>query len=346
MARTRNKNIDIIKGIIIILVIFGHGLGGWDYNAWDYRFPKESLAFGLWFNIYNLFASLGVSVFFFISGYLTNVNSVKNTNNFYEKRIFRFMKPFIYFSVIYALSNYFIYGDEITLKGLILGTGGIQLYFLVVLMQLILITPLYFKCSKKNLFIVGCIIINIISGIVHQIHYLNTRSLFNNDMILCTCFIASYFMGVHIKNNISIEKKIVSINWMWAILIALIGMIVRVANTYTVLKITDFPIVAISFVELSGLIEALSFTILLVKLLNISNNKLSCKPLEWLGERTMGIFLIHWLFENYLQRWFNDHISMDYVIIANVLLILSVLILCSICMYIWDIIKRRYRIVK
>lgn len=94
-----NNSIDVIKGILMILVILGHILLG-DLDSNIIRF---------------IIYSFHMPVFFFISGYLLNINNIQSfsVKDFVSKYYHRMLKEWGVALIIYTLGCWICYGFSI-----------------------------------------------------------------------------------------------------------------------------------------------------------------------------------------------------------------------------------------
>lgn len=136
-----SKSIDTFKGIMILLVIFGHSIEGLISN-------KEILV------IYNFIYSFHMPAFAFISGYLSKGNGEVNV----DKLIKSLLIPFIVFSIIYEIP-YIVETGAISwyIQGL---SPNRILWYLVSLFSWRLITPFVMRFRMPMLIILAIAILS------------------------------------------------------------------------------------------------------------------------------------------------------------------------------------------
>ena len=85
----RYKELDLIKGIGIILVYLGHSfnLKELDWNI-------------IYIYLYSTVYSFHMPLFFFISGFLSNTNKNINLEKFYKGKIKRLLVPYLFINLI------------------------------------------------------------------------------------------------------------------------------------------------------------------------------------------------------------------------------------------------------
>lgn len=142
-AVNRSAYWDNWKGLAIIAVVVIHACGD------TKNFPANSFnwLFGLEFRQVVNFA---VAMFFAIAGYFAAGAAQKNPVDYYRKRLGRILTPYVIWTAIYLLIRTPLTPpslDEIA-KGYLLGSGiGIG-YFVIVLLQFVVLTPLFQRIEK------------------------------------------------------------------------------------------------------------------------------------------------------------------------------------------------------
>ena len=110
-------------------------------------------------------ANTAVPIFFFLSGYFFNKKKCDNNSGKYVGNKIKYLFiPLVIWDVIYFLINY----DNATIKSLLTFRSGWQLYFIVVLIQLIFISPFILKYWHNKYFKTTILLITPISMIVHR----------------------------------------------------------------------------------------------------------------------------------------------------------------------------------
>jgi len=143
-------SIDFMRSICCILVITIHVTA-----AFWYVFEPGSLQFKTIIQI-NTLSKFAVPAFIFISGFvLFYVYSSRELRliEFYKKRMFRVIIPYIIWSIIYILANYIAVGQPVNLKSLayyfVLGKANYHLYYISLILQFYLVFPLLLKLYQR-----------------------------------------------------------------------------------------------------------------------------------------------------------------------------------------------------
>lgn len=146
------KDVDIAIGIAIMLVVYGHLL----FNVKDLD----------WFvNSRKLIYKFHMPLFMFFSGFLMSYTykSVSNTKEyltFLNKKVRKFLPPYLLFSAIFLAFDYLFYGLTLSeLKDSVIatfiypseGSAGF-LWYVYVLLEFYMVFPLLMLIAKKHLF--------------------------------------------------------------------------------------------------------------------------------------------------------------------------------------------------
>ena len=337
----REHFIDLVKGILILCVFFAHALGGWNYLEWDFMVPPDSLNFNLWMVLRTIINST-VPVFIFFAGFLTTGNKYGFGTKIPMGRCMRFLTRFVVWSVIYSLLEIFVYHNDITVKSVIFGTNGIQLYYLLVMLQLTVLTPLFFRAKDKKLVFVICFVINIANNLVHVVFYLLRKEEMRNDMILCSCFICFYMLGVYLRNvNPDLFSKVPP---RLTVPVYIVSLMFYMTSSYSLLLFTRSPLCATSFVTVAAIGYALGSIILVMKIwwrareVDFTKNPVT-RFLCWIGTNSLDFFLVHWVFEEYIKVWFINHVPAKYMHLSNIPIIGLTILLSS--LYVLAVIQIR-----
>ena len=104
------------------------------------------------------FLNWGVALFLFLSGLLTPRSKVENLRSFYGRRIHKILIPYLVWTAAYLLSNV----DELlqlsatrsalrVAKAVVLGNASAQLYYCVVYLFLMVLTPVIYQILDSKL---------------------------------------------------------------------------------------------------------------------------------------------------------------------------------------------------
>lgn len=140
-----------VRGTCILAVVLIHSLGGFDYST----------GYNMEFVILRQIINFAVATFFFMAGYFVNTDAMSDKEFSYKHWIIcrggRLCIPFIIWSLLYSgleLLKTVHSGGEIHWRGFvcrfIVGKSATPFYYIVVLVQLTVITPWLVKIVKRN----------------------------------------------------------------------------------------------------------------------------------------------------------------------------------------------------
>lgn len=135
----------LIRSFLIIAIILIHAPSGG--NA-----PVDSLHFRFWFTTRQMI-NYPVPIFFFMAGYFIDQALVVREHFLLNRRVLFITLPYLLWTMIYSAFNFAATGrfSFITLvRNLILGTGSDHLYYIVVLLQLTLLTPFLIQITQAR----------------------------------------------------------------------------------------------------------------------------------------------------------------------------------------------------
>lgn len=320
--KMRNKVWDVTKGIAIVAVVMIHSCGFlnnydiYSYNGYVGVYIRQALNFA-------------VPVFLFISGYLSfkagNIDSIE----FIRKRLLRIITPYIIISMVYIVINYIINGEFSLFKDLILGLlfGRAMSvgYFIIVITQFVILTPLIMKVQKKETHILIMTLISVI-GIAYTYFTkltLDTKpfsmlATFPYSSIIFFVWYPFYHLGFFLSKY---QPKIKFSNFL-----LILSVILSMIEAYALNKagINSF---ATSQIKVTSFIFSLCVC---AYIYNIRNNKINSSWLEWLGVNSFGIYLIHILFVKLATFIFADKTGENYPILTILIITTSSVVLSSI----------------
>lgn len=311
MAAKREEIWDFIKGIGICFVLYWHSFGGWDYLGNTYFEKPESFTFNSWFIPFTLFVT-AVPVFFFISGYMTP-STIPSIKTYYGKRLKRILLPFLVWSGIYTLANVFLYHQSVTVVSFLLGTNAIQLYYLVVMLQLVLITPVLVAVRQRKGLLILCIFITLVNNLMHMNYWLKFHDVPANEFILFTGFLAYYYLGIFFKTTGVAEKLNCRRGRLVCGTLLVGGAAVMLLAAYHFLDLMDSVPVATSYNSPFVLLYAATVILFIMAFKDCFRSNALTKKIAWVGVHSMDFFLAHWLVMMPMKTWiYTDYRQVNF----------------------------------
>lgn len=269
----RDNYMQAVRGLCIIAVVMIH-------------IPP---VYGV--NISQQVINFAVAVFFFISGYF-----VKTETFSLKKRTLRTLLPYclwtIFSFLVYGFSLRFMDGRKIDfdtyeiIKIIFFGGGAPQLYFLSVLLQLTLLTPLLIKLIRQNNRVAD-LVCWAITPLYVALMYLHDYVTGSRLPLYCALFPAwfgFYYAGMLVRErNLTLRVSNVT-------LVALLLLTLYLSYVESQLLDAKLPWIAVSQVKFSSMLYAAAIIALLLR------NHDSQQPaglLSRIGDYSFGIYLVH-----------------------------------------------------
>lgn len=283
MNQQKNLLFQEIRGICIIAVICIHlpssieGTSSFDY----WLFFRKVVEFP-------------VAVFIFLSGYFLKVNKEESIFQFYKKKILRLAIPYLIWTILYSA---IIIGDNIDLSIggifslIFLGSASGHLYFISVLLQLLVISPIIiyaFDNKNKILEIILWSItpLSLLLLYISNIYYGYTIGM---PYKMFPVWILFYILGI------AYRRKYFSFNTShtFAFLLIIITLIISVAEAHVLIFIGCTSSFASSQITIGSFLFAIGVITLLI------NKGKEDNPNNFLvksGDYSFGIYFIHAFF--------------------------------------------------
>lgn len=252
-------------------------------------------------------------MFIFLSGYLTNIEQ-KTINIFNKKRIFRVIVPYIIWSIIYtvAYSDY----QKFFIK-ILTGTSCGIYYYILVYIQLVLITPFVVKLVESKYKKVAFLITPVFMLMYYIVIIIFKREipfpLNANNFIIWFIY---YYLGIYLRNNQLVIKNINGIK-----ILLIMSLILQIDEGIFWNKLGYYGM-AITQLKFTSMISNILVLILTFSWLN---NGKEVKERCWknylieIGGMSFGIYLSHILILGILNKfifcWKNIFFPLNTIIV-------------------------------
>lgn len=308
----RDNYYSLLKGIAIIAVVIIH-------TAYAGYFPSSSAAF------MRQIVTFAVGLFFFISGFFVS-DRMKSYSGVMggAKRI---LIPYIVWSVLWFL--------ETTLRGtqpvdtwkivntLFFGGAFFPLYFLIVMVELKLITPFLLRHLAKPNYCIWKDWVLLITPLTYVVFYIFQYKTHQVPLVQESIFptwLIFYYFGILYK------KKLIHISNISCIAGVLLGIYFMGLETAYILRKTEMVVFAVSMVKYSSAFYTLFLCILLMNNYESIGSNIIVK----LGEYSFGIYLLHIPLKKYLIEYpfaiigFDGPLYQPIVVIATLIITFSI----------------------
>lgn len=295
-----------IRGLCILMVLLIHTLYKTDSN---------------YINFFNIalrrIINFTVPVFIFLAGYFTKYDNYKT---FYSKKIRRLIIPLLVWKIIYAII------ELIKRKPNIIGMiktvlfGGFHLYYIIVLVLLVLITPLlinYINKEKNKIRLYLPLIITLLYNIFITYYYIKT----NHNFILYNYHIFGWFSYYYL--GLLLNYKKIEINNKHLYIFCIIGLIITIIEGILIYKRLNYYDLATSQITISNYIYSIIVCLIIKRNDNIL---LKDNIISSFGDLSYGIYLSHILVVSIIKK-IVAYLDLNYYI--NITLIYVLLIITT-----------------
>lgn len=243
MTKQRIYTFDIIRTIAAYAVIIIH------VTAIAYTlYTKESPHLFV-ITILNRFFKFATPVFVFLGGLMVHVkykNRPFKTLPFYKDRFMRIIMPYIFFSIFYYFSHLIVYkwsfdGLDL-LKQVLMGTAKYHLYFIIIITQLYLLTPILIKLRSlqfKFIFMTVLLLINLY--VVMYVHFPYADRFFLK-------YVFTFMMGVIYGTDLLTLLKRKSVQWVIMLSTFMVGLTYALTFYFQTIGTATYSVYFLNFI--------------------------------------------------------------------------------------------------
>lgn len=298
---TRNQKIQILRGIAIIAVVLIH-----------------TCPSGYWQVICRPFINFAVATFLFLSGYLTKTEN-DNWPKFFKKRILRVILPYIIWTILYSIISKKGLDFANILKNTLTAKSACTMYYILVYIQFVLLTPFIGKLANSKFKSIGWFIAPVFVLIFKYYPWITGQTLHPIIKLvwgdLCIGWFTFYYLGLLLGNNlIHIKSGIKQILTFYVITIFF-----QIAEGYWLLQLGENN--CGTQIKLSSLLTSSIFIIIAYKYIRDNTCDYTNNVLATIGNYSFGIYLSHMMI---IKLFSHLHIYKDLPFIINSAVILIV----------------------
>lgn len=295
-GQTRNITTQYIRAMLIICVIIIHSLV--TYNS---QFENIVTVF-----IRNI-CNISVPTFLYISGFYFNKIKYKNYQKKYLfKKIERLIIPLLIWNLIY-----FMLFSNFNIKSLLTFNTAPHLYYLCVLIQLILLTPLFLKYPKLNYIM---LLLNMVHLLIYRYMWICLNIQIPFHYYLFTAWSIYYILGL---NNDKLPKS----NGLLFILLLLFEFV------YNLLVYHNIGLeYALSQINLVNFMVSLAFIIFINSIIKVNVKCKVNKIIKEIGDLSFGIYLSHILVLRVIEKILG--LFFEPALIISIIAAILTLIIC------------------
>ena len=258
----KNRYIQTIRGFLILFVIIIHSIT-----------ESNSDIENIFLIIVRTLCNVAVPLFIVFAGYFFNEQKYKESKEFILKKILRLLIPLLIYNILY-----FILSMEFDIWKLLIFNTAAHLYYILVIIQLILLTPLIIKYNslKKIFFIITPIYL-----LIYRFIWMSSgQSMIPLPQYYFVAWSIYYIVGLMLKHNniLNIKKYHVLI-----VFILIMGY-----NIFIYYKLgLEY---ALSQMNIPNMIFSILVSIYLI---NNKKDNIDENIFSKIGDNSFGIYFIH-----------------------------------------------------
>lgn len=322
-----------VRGIAVLAVVFIHCRNGLNYDGFQQYFwlAERSIV------------NFPVSVFLFMSGFFVrdarDLISCSGRKTFYYKKLRRVLLPYITWSILYSAID--IVASSISGHGssfskyfidFFLGGAAPQLYYCVVLIQLITITPLLVRQIEREITSLFILCITPIYSLIMSMFAFKTGEPPHWYSIPFIAWISVYYLGILIKNKKLDELYNDTKRHLSFLIILGIG-----AQFIVSCMMKQFG-VSLGYVVSQNKFTSILYSIIIIALFVRRTGWTFVSKFRKIGDYSYGIFLVHYVFiygfkvmvisvNNRLINGLLMCLPIDQIVEMVIVLLLSILVI-------------------
>lgn len=323
--KQRNAFWQCVRGLCILAVVMIHCPSGIEYGAGTFPYTVTL--------ILRQFINFPVAVFFFLAGYFSNPERINNNpRTCVLARGGYLLIPFCIWSTFYtvvSVTQSFVVGESINwlkiIYRFVIGKASAPFYYIVVLVQLTLLTPILIKVAKEKggaskllwfvtpAYLVYIYSFNIITG--------ETPRLYET---LFPAWFLFYYLGLWIKIN-----GCEGIRSFGKLRFVVAGLALSLIEAVVLITIGCGASFATSQIKASSFVYAGFLILWLIEKERTFPKEKTSKLLHYIGDRSYGIFFIHCFVLMFVRKFssllFEDIWILNFIICFIMTALLSVL---------------------
>jgi surface polysaccharide O-acyltransferase-like enzyme len=331
-----NYPVDLIRTIAILMVILVHA------SFFPYKIPGEITPTVVvnWFtaDVFGAIGYLGVPLFVMLSGALLlhPAKADEPMGVFFKKRFNRIGLPLIFWTVVYFIWSFNVWGKPATLLniglGLISGSYPI-LWFLYLLVGLYLITPIlrtlvkHIDRKKFKLLLAIWFVGTTLVPLVHTFTNFN----YNPVMFVITDWVGFFLLGIYLTKT-KIHSTIAYIGLIFGLAVAIVGDWFLTASMGE-----QFTGYFHGYLSFNMIIASAALFLILIRIPRsriASGNSPINRLIKWIEHNTLPIYLVHVIVLESLQLGllgfsfpYTHNLLVDVPLLALVTFVLTVAII-------------------
>lgn len=269
----RDPYLQVVRGLAIAAVVLIHCL------------PQEAASVAL-----RPFLNFAVAAFVFLSGYLTPRERAADAGAFLRRRIGKIAAPYVVWTALYLVARGAL-APLAVLTALIVGAGSAQLYYLVVYLQLTLLTPWLLRLLDRPA--ARTALYAVTPATLLARYALSVVGLSLPIQAFCGSWLLFYLLGLEWRARIAPWLRARGVGARHALVAMAACLVLQELEGFTWLAIGNYDLATTQLKATSMFSSACSCVLIALAAGPTSRRLASCVPLVRLGDLSFGVYLSH-----------------------------------------------------
>lgn len=269
----KDPYIQAVRGMAIAAVVLIHCL------------PQEAASVAL-----RPFLNFAVAAFVFLSGYLTPRERAADAGAFLRRRIGKIAAPYVVWTALYLVARG-VLAPLAVLTALIVGAGSAQLYYLVVYLQLTLLTPWLFRLLDRPAARTALYAVTPLALLAR--YALSVAGLSLPIQAFCGSWLLFYLLGLEWRARIAPWLRARGVGARCALVAMAACLVLQELEGFTWLAIGNYDLATTQLKATSMLSSACACAAFALSAGTVRRSLASCMPLVRLGDLSFGVYLSH-----------------------------------------------------
>lgn len=305
----RDLYIQAVRGLAIAAVVLIHCL------------PQEAASVAM-----RPLLNFSVAAFVFLSGYLTPREKAADSGAFLRRRVGKIAAPYVAWTAIYLVARGAL-APMAVLEAFVFGGGSAQLYYLIVYLQLVLLTPWLFRLLDRPA--ARAALYSITPLTLYARYALSAAGLSLPIQAFCGSWLVFYLLGLEWRDRVEPWLRDRGVCARHALVALAVCLALQEAEGFGWFFAGNYDLATTQLKVTSMLSSACACALVAFLAGSVRQRLASYKPLVRLGDLSFGVYLCHMAVLMVIRKCF-ELLGFVGVLVSLVLWFVVLVISCAI----------------